>query len=45
MKLPKSIKKYIRYRKSIIKKELFNKKDQEELIKILYQKFIKTKKK
>jgi len=43
MKLPKSIKKYIRFKKSIIRKESLSKKDNDKKIGELYQKFNKNK--
>jgi len=40
-KLPKSVKKYIRREKARIRRQFFEIKEQEELIKKLYQRFFK----
>jgi hypothetical protein len=42
VKLPKSIRKYIRKEKARIRKEVLDLKEQERLIKELYQKFLKN---
>jgi len=41
-RLSKSVKKYIRREKTRIRRQFFDIKEQEELIKKLYQKFIKN---
>jgi len=41
VKLPKSIRKFIRKEKARIRKEVLDLKEQERLIKELYQKFLK----
>lgn len=41
-KLPKSVKKYIRREKARIRRQFFDIKKQEELIKKLYQQFFKN---
>jgi len=41
LKLPKSIRKYIRKEKARIRKEVLDLKEQERLIQELYQKFLK----
>jgi len=41
-RLPKSAKKYIRKEKARIRRQFFDIKEQEELIKKLYQKFLKN---
>ncbi len=40
-RLPKSVRKFIRKEKAKIRKEVLDKKEQERLIKELYQKFFK----
>jgi len=42
--LPKSVKKFIRKEKARIRREIFDLKKQEELIKQIYQRFIKEEK-
>jgi len=41
VKLPKSVRKYIRKEKARIRKEILDLKEQERLIQELYQKFLK----
>ena len=41
LKLPKSIRKFIRLEKARIRREIFNSKEQEEQIQQLYQRFLK----
>jgi len=41
-KLPKSVKKHIRKEKARIRREVWNLKEQEKLIKKVYEKLIKT---